>query len=632
MEKLKLYKNQILVFLYQCLWRNKLTVRYLSKIRKIYEILSPAEDYEMIIKTMQIVIRNFFITMILFLFAFSLKGSSGYNYLFIFCMIFVFERELLYRTVSREEKRILVLFEQYLSDVRHFFHAGNMIEEAIYDSMENAEDALVPHIMKIYDVLQSEEKEEVEKYKEIAPNKFFLTFLALSQITLEYGDTNHNGHSVFLDNLNYLKKEVNIEILKREKMQYIFSGLIFLTILPIFFLKAVENWGVSNLPELEQYYQGGYGIIVSILIFLFTILAYAIISQLRGNSDTIIQEEPYYIQKLCQIPWIHKKIRKYIFSQPIKAAKIENMLHQAAEKTTVQEFICKRFFIFFFSFFALVFLSVQLTYIAKQNTISYVGDYNGFSLTTTEDIESYREILKELCLEFQHADQDLLKEKIISHMKLHFQYLTELTMEEIGKEAFTRVLSYQSIHYQIFYLLFCLMFAWILSFLPIALVICKRYFRKLNMEDEVMQLQSIILMLVYIKRMNVEILLDWMENFSDIFRDPLIECVDHFSYDEELALEKLKERVPFLPFIRIVEDLQACDRLGVEAAFDEIAGQRDFFADKRKQDNEITLSNKGVIAKFIAYIPLIMLLGLYLIVPFVLESISQLMGYISEIN
>ncbi len=630
MEKLKLYKNQFLVFLYHCLWKNHFTVRYLSKIRKIYEILSPAEDYDIMVKTMHIVMKNFLITMILFLFSFSLKGSNIYHYIFILCMIFIFQQELLYRTVSREEKRILVLLEKYLGDVRHFFHAGGMVEEAIYDSMENAPDLLVPHIMKIYHILQSEEKEEVEKYKEIAPNKFFLTFLALSQITLEYGDTIHNGRSVFLDNLNYLKKEVNIEILKREKMQYIFSGLIFLTILPIFFLKAVENWGISNLPELERYYQGGYGIVISILIFLFTVLSYSVISQLRGNSDTIVQEESFYIKKICQIPFVYRRIKKYIFTHPSKTAKIEQLLYQAAEKTTVQEFICKRFLIFLFSLIAFIFLSVQLVSITKQNKIHYVGDYTGSSLTTTEDIESYREILKSLCYDFKKADNELLKEKIISHLKLHFEGLSELVMEELGTQAAERIINYQRIHYHIFYFLLSILLAWILSFLPIALTICKRYFRKLNMEDEVMQLQSIILMLIYIKRMNVEILLEWMENFSDIFRDSLIECVDHFSYDEELALERLKERILFLPFVRIVEDLEACDRLGVEDAFDEIAGQRDFFADKRKQDNEITLANKGVIAKAVAYIPLIMLLGFYLIVPFVLESVAQLMNYMAD--
>lgn len=629
MERLKTYKDQVLVFLYRHLWRNRLTVRYLSKIRKIYEILSPAEDYEMMVKTMHVVLKNMLITVGLFLFALSLKGSNGYNYIFIFCMIFVFEQELLYRTVSREEKKILVLFEQYLGDVRHFFHAGGMVEEAIYDSVENAPEALVPHIMKIYEVLQSEEKEEVEKYKEIAPNKFFLTFLALSQITLEYGDTVHDGRSVFLDNLNYLKKEVNIEILKREKMQYIFSGLVFLTILPVFFLKVVENWGISNLPELEKYYQGEYGIVVSILIFLFTVMAYSVISQLRG-TDSVVQGEPYYIRRFCRIPYIQRKIKKYIFTHPQKAAKMEKMLYQAAEKTTVQEFICKRFLVFLCAGLAAFFLSGHLTYTAKYNQIHYVLDYAGSSLATEGDIEYYREVLKEICNEFKSDGQKFLKEKIITYLRSNFEDLPEHIVNELEMEAETRIADYQGISYHIFYIIPCIGVAWMLSFLPVALVICRRYFRKLNMEDEVMQLQSIILMLIYIKRMNVEILLEWMENFSDIFRDPLIECVDHFSYDEELALDRLKERIPFLPFVRIVEDLEACDRLGVEAAFDEIAGQRDFFADKRKQDNEITLSNKGVIAKAVAYVPLVMLLGLYLIVPFVLESMSQLMRYMAD--
>lgn len=631
MEQFKLRWQQLLVFMYRILWKYRLTAGYLLKVRKIYEILTPSGDYEMMVKTMTVVLKNAGVTFLLLLFSLSLKGSSLYQYIFIFCMVFVFEKELLYRTVSKEEKKILVLFEQYLGDVRHFFHAGGMIEEAIYDSMEDAPELLMPHIMKVYEVLLSEEKEEVEKYKEVAPNKFFLTFLALSQITLEYGDTMHNGRSVFLDNLNYLKKEVNIEILKREKMQYIFSGLIFLTILPVFFLKVVENWGISNLPELEKYYQGGYGIVVSILIFLATVTAYSVISQLRG-TELIIRGEAKWLKKFARLPYVSKGIRRYIFYHPEKAANIEHLLYQAAEKTTVQEFICKRFLLFTFTGLFAVFLSGHLTYNAKQNVISYVGDYRGSSLATEEDILFYRDIIKQVCQELKHCRQDVLEDSIAAYVNSKFQKVPETAAEEIKEEVNTRILSYQKISYHILYLLPCAAAGWLISYLPILLVLCRKYFRQLNMEDEVMQLQSIILMLVYIKRMNVEILLEWMENFSDIFREPLIECVDHFSYDEELALERLKERVPFLPFVRIAEDLQACDRLGVEAAFDEIAGQRDFFADKRKQDNEITLSNKGVIAKAAAYVPLVMLLGLYLIVPFVLESMSQLMGYMAEMT
>lgn len=593
--------------------------------------MSPAEDYEMMVKIMQFIVKTFAVTLLLLLAAIWQKGSI-YQYFFIFSMIFVFWQELLYRTVSKEEKRILVLFEQYLGDVRHYFHADGMVEDAIYDSMEDIPNGLAPHIMKIYEVLGSEEKEEVEKYKEIAPNKFFLTFLALCQITMEYGDTIYEGRSVFLDNMNDLKKEVNIEILKREKMQYIFSGLVFLTILPVFFLKIVENWGISNLPELERYYQGNYGIIVGILIFLITILSYGIISQLRGSMEALIQEEPYYIRKLCQVPIVYRKIKTYIFEHPKRAAGIEKLLYEAAEKTSVQEFICKRFLIFAGVFLTALFLSWRLTTVEKENTISYMGDYRGSSLATEEDLAYYRGLLSDLCGHFKQAKTEHIKETMKDYLKENNSRITDLTAQELCEEAVQRIVSFQSIHYRLWYILICVLTAWLVSFLPYIFLICRRYFRKMNMEDEVMQLQSIILMLIHIKRMNTEILLEWMENFSDIFREPLIESVDHFSYDEEMALERLKERVPFLPFVRIVEDLEACDRLGVEEAFDEIAGQRDFFTDKRRQDNEIQLANKGVIAKAVAYLPLLMLLGLYLIVPFVLESITQLAGYMADMR
>ena len=37
------------------------------------------------------------------------------------------------------------------------------------------------------------------------------------------------------------------------------------------------------------------------------------------------------------------------------------------------------------------------------------------------------------------------------------------------------------------------------------------------MEDEVMQFQTIILMLMRIERVNVEIILEWLERYANIF-------------------------------------------------------------------------------------------------------------------
>ena len=54
--------------------------------------------------------------------------------------------------------------------------------------------------------------------------------------------------------------------------------------------------------------------------------------------------------------------------------------------------------------------------------------------------------------------------------------------------------------------------------------------------------------------------------------------------------------------------------------------------EKRKQDNEINIANSGAIARFVSFIPMVVTIGLYLIVPFVIQSLWELMGYAGQIS
>ena len=57
--------------------------------------------------------------------------------------------------------------------------------------------------------------------------------------------------------------------------------------------------------------------------------------------------------------------------------------------------------------------------------------------------------------------------------------------------------------------------------LPVWLLFFQTKMRKMEMENEVMQFQTIILMLMRIERVNVEMILEWLERYSNIFRDQL---------------------------------------------------------------------------------------------------------------
>ena len=138
------------------------------------------------------------------------------------------------------------------------------------------------------------------------------------------------------------------------------------------------------------------------------------------------------------------------------------------------------------------------------------------------------------------------------------------------------------------------------------------------MEDEVLQFQTIILMLMRIERVNVEIILEWLERYSNIFREPISKCVNNYEAGAWEALEELKEDVSYLPFIRIIESLQAAvEKIPIKDAFDELDSEREYYQEKRKESNNRLISRKGMIGKAIGFAPMVCLFIGYLIVPLV---------------
>ena len=162
---------------------------------------------------------------------------------------------------------------------------------------------------------------------------------------------------------------------------------------------------------------------------------------------------------------------------------------------------------------------------------------------------------------------------------------------------------------------------------PIWLLIFQKRMRQLEMEDEVMQFQTIILMLMKIERVNVEIILEWLERYSNIFREPISKCVNNFESGPWEALEELKNDITFLPLIRIVDSLQAAvEKIPIPDAFDELDTERAYYQEKRKESNERLIAKKGRIGKTIGFAPMILLFVGYLIVPLVVIGLLNMMN------
>lgn len=644
------WNKQVKSFLYKgysIFYKNIFFRKELARIRHYYEIIRPGDYYDIGIGTMKIFLKSTVISMVVFLFALLMMKKNLYSYIMSILMSILLKQQIIMSGIEREEYKLLKQFERFLGEVRHHYTFQGSVEEALDYSLEEAEYDISLHINRIYEILLSGEACDLTVYKNTVPHKLLVTFLGLCQTTIIYGDTIKDEKSMFLTNLASMKREMNTEILKKDKIRYTFSGLLFIAILPVFFLEKIEHWGTSNIPSLSLYYQGGYGITVAILIFFLTYIAYQFILLLKATTH-IKYSQYTLLERLTQVKWIQRCISFWYQTYPLKGKKICQLLKKAGDGMTLPQYLIQVGLIQIVSFLMIQFIIGNIVIQSKWNAIHYgSGLYESSAIEKRDKLEKYQQVIWDNANEYKgyslnmkwwkkiiYSQENIskLKEAIRDNIRNHNSDIYIGTVDILTEEAMDRIIRYQSYYYRWYLLPLSCLFSIGLGYVPKLILYFKIFLRDSIMEDEVLSFYSIILMLMYIPMIHVSIILEWLEIFSEVFQESLIECVDNYTYDEEIAFENLIEQEPYLPFVRLIQNLEACDKVGIERAFDELAGQRGFLIEKRKQDNEIQISNKGVIGKVVAYVPLFVTISLYLIIPFVLESIRMFMNYVNQMN
>lgn len=129
------------------------------------------------------------------------------------------------------------------------------------------------------------------------------------------------------------------------------------------------------------------------------------------------------------------------------------------------------------------------------------------------------------------------------------------------------------------------------------------------------------------RQITVEEILRWMECFSLVFSKAFQRAVDDFSYHRREALERLKEELGCEAVKKLVDALIVCDEIPVAQAFYDIEGERAYDMEQYRKKEEAAQREKAALARVIAFLPFVAVLALWMIVPFVLEGLTQLGSY-----
>ena len=629
-------------FYIQC---SKLPVlkRYALKIRRRLEIINLEDEYITRKQTAQILLKAFCV--IIPLTVVVILATKGNMLLMLSLILFevFFIETIMEGFVDKIDNQLLREQIDFFAEIRHAYHEYNMVEEAIYEVAQNDEVKVSRQAERIHEILISDDPEmELEKYYDIAPNSFLKEFAGVSYLTKEFGDRkDKDGASLYLKNLNNITQEMQIEILKRDKLDYVFQSLSMIAALPVLFIDAIKGWAVSQFSFTKQFYNGTLGFYIQVLLIIITFGSYILTRKLKDNGSIKTEqtnENPWQAKIYKKKP-VKKFVDLFIPKDGTKEyRKMVQLLKDSASKLKLEWLYINRLVFAVLAFVVAVFVFWQahrmaVNYVYTEPTSNYnlLGNMSDSQeKKAMETTERHNIFLKKYENDYTMTQEKLRKE--LAKSKEYQGYSDKELDSEAGK-IFEKLQTIQSEHFKWFELLMSFVIGFIGYYCPVFLLMFQKKMRQMDMENEVMQFQTIILMLMKIERVNVEMILEWLERYSNIFREPISKCVNNFESGPWEALEELKNDVSFQQFIRIVESLQAAvEKIPIKEAFDELDTERAYHQEKRKESNERMISKKSMIGKAIGFAPMVCLFVVYLIIPLCVIGMTSMTEAFNEMS
>ncbi len=600
--------------------------RYVLKLRRRLEIINLEDEYLTRMQVAQMMTKGIIVVIPLTLVIVMLAKENTVLLATLLLFELFFIETFLSGLVDKVDNKLLKEQIDMFSEMRHAYHEFNLVEEAVYEVAQNDELEVSKQAGKIYEILISDDPEmELEKYYDIAPNSFLKEFAGVSYLTKEFGDrTDKDGASLYLKNLNNITQEMQIEILKREKLDYVFQSLSMIAALPILFLEPIKNWAVGMFAFTKSFYDGKTGFIVQILLIVLTFICYILVRKLKDNGsvNTGRDMQNPWENKLYKKKYIKAFIDKIIPKEGTKEYRLKTkLMKDSATKLKIEWLYVDRcmyaivaFLVSMFVFWQLHNLTIEYIYKEPRADYDLLGNMNEKEAKKAKaELDVHNVYMKKY-----RSDKGVTVDMIKKDLEKDEYYLSA-TVEEIDDAAqwiHGDLKTIQNEYMRWFEFLISFGIGAIAYYGPIGLLMFQKIMRQMEMENEVMQFQTIILMLMKIERVNVEMILEWLERYSNIYREPISKCVNNFESGPWEALEELKNDVSFPQLIRIVESLQsAVEKIPIREAFDELDTERAYYQEKRKESNERLISRKSMIGKVVGFAPMVALFCGYLIAP-----------------
>lgn len=613
-------------------------VKYFTKKTRLkYEMSNDYTEYELRRRTGKSTLLAFVFVFIT-LFVFLNLVDDLYMSLIVIVGVLIVTEKVVDLSITSVSEKILKQMPEAFTSIRHAFHEHGMVEESFDAAIDDLGDKeIVPQLKRIKEAMTSENPEiELERYYDTAPNRFLKLFAGVSYLTLDLGDKKIDNASVYLKNLNNILSDIYLEILKRDKINYMFRSLNIIAVVPLVAIKPLQAWAESNFPALMNFYNSSIGFFMQSLIIVSIFVSYLLLRIIKEDSEEI------KFDRVARVKWQDKLYKYPVFKMFVDAFKPRVNTKKYRKETTlikntnsyltIEWLYVNKITACVIAFILALTLFLNMQHIDVKGIYTKIGD----EFLSFGKLSSEQERAAQALNDADKSYIDKYKNKKVTKEELAVELtdpVTGVTDSEAVDRIYNKIETVKGSYIKFWQVLTAMLVAIIAYYMPTLMLIIRNKLREMEKENEIMQFQSIILMLMYIDRIDVQTILEWLERFSYAFKEPIATALNNYEAGAEAALEDLKEAVPYKDFQRIVEQLQsAVERIPIRDAFDELETERSFFYEKRKEGNERLIQKKVSMGKVLGFTPMVLLIGGYLVAPLMIVSIMQMISYFSAMS
>ena len=624
------WKNARLVTMYLRLKKLPLVKDYVRQIERRYLAVCPYDEFSLMrlaaesIGYTLLCSVGFILCIILLNMMF---GTVGVYTLSCCALIsYVCYIEVLNSRIKAVEDRVSAGFIDYIAGVKHLFLHYREVPQAVMEAADGLCVEVRLHAQKLYKILSGANRQALVKEYALSDRASWYLKLFLSQAydASERGEIKKaDGSSIFTSNLEFLRLEIMRESHARKLRGYRLQGYTFVILAPYFCIPFLKQWGMDFFPDLTSFYNGAGQFIIA-LSFFATLFCYSLMTKAKRLHYRQVDDgkQGSILGKLFYKGSIKRIISK-IEDRVAGKAKLKKMLSEVRDDIPIGVFFLKMILI------GIVMFLVSITFVFMvhtQNKTDLLTKVDNINTIVTASNEKQKQLIANNILlltdkykKIAEPAEELIRADLLANMKISNKAVVTAVVEEI----ISRVKQYQNEYMKWYEFLFAVILSVIVSFMPVFDLYYRVALMKTERNREIKQFQVLILMEKHFPGVTIAGLLEEMETFALIYQPAIRRCLNNFSAGPKEALYTLKMEEKDSPrFTEIIDGFLSVDTAGIQMAFDEIGSNREMLEKTEALEEEINLSRHVDMADIVAYIPSIVIVGIYFIAPICISAVA----------